>query len=413
MFRGRLVGLLLGAVCLASPAGARERRRPTQEITFERAMQLASERGPDVAVARARLSEARGRVDSASVRRLNPRLEVSAGPRFSATEPTIDWSVGARQWVEVGGQRAKRVEAAGAGVEAAAARADDAKRLLRRDVGLVFVRALYWSRRVALAQESLDVAEAIDEVARRRHELGDTGGLEASVASLSLMRAHIDEVRARVALGQAEGRLKVLLGFEAGMGLVARGDLRQLGLGVGTVSAKASDVSPRPDLRALMADIRQAGLEARVGGAARVPNIALGAGYSREEGADIVQATLAVALPFFDHGQGRVSVARSRRVRVETSLRGARRRVAIEVDTAKETSARLRLAVRQFEARGLAMIDRSERVATASYAAGAMPLAEQLAVRRELLQAKLDYVDLLLSAACARVEVMASMGATR
>jgi len=410
MFKRRLVGLLLATSLVATSASAQERSQPTYEITFERAMELARRQGPDLATARSRIHEARGRVNAASVWRFNPQLEASAGPRFGAADTTIDWSIGARQWLEIGGQRGTRIYAARAGVDAAEARGDDAERLLLRDVGLAFVQALYWGRRVELTQENLRIAGEIARVARQRHEVGDTGGLEESVASLSLNRAQTDEARARTVLGQVEGRLKILLGFEAGTGIVTRGDLRQLGMPGATAPA---DVNARPDVRAFTADIRQAESEADLGRAARIPNIALGAGYSREEEADIVQGFLAVTLPFFDHGQGPTAVAQARRGRIETELRGARRRAAIEVETASGTSERLSAAARQFEDRGLATLARSERVATASYEAGAIPLGGLLAVRRELVQAKLDYSDLLLGAATARVELMASTGASR
>jgi len=410
MFKRRLVGLLLATSLATMSASAQERSQPTYEITFERAMELARRQGPRLATARSRIHEARGGVDAASVWRFNPQLEASAEPRFGAADATTDWSIGARQWLEIGGQRGSRIDAARAGVDAAEARTDDAERLLLREVGLAFVQALYWERRVALAQENLGIAEGIVRVARRRHEVGDTGGLEKSVASLSLTRAQTDEARVRAALGQVEGRLKILLGLEAGGGIVARGDLRQLGMPGATAPA---DVNARPDVRAFTADIRQAESEADLGRAARIPNIALGAGYSREEDTDIVRGSLAVALPFFDLGQGTTAVAQARRRRIETELRGARRRAAIEIETASGTSERLSAAARQFEDRGLATLERSQRAATASYEAGAIPLGELLAVRRELVQAKLDYVDLLLGAATARVELTANTGGSQ
>ncbi|MEO1337539.1 MAG: TolC family protein, partial [Myxococcota bacterium] len=59
----------------------------------------------------------------------------------------------------------------------------------------------------------------------------------------------------------------------------------------------------------------------------------------------------------------------------------------------------------------LEMIGRAERLATASYEAGAIPFGELLAIRRELTQAKIDRIDLQYSAATARIELAASTGA--
>ncbi len=407
MFRRRLVGLLLGALFVATSARAQEQGPSTHGLTFARAIELARRQAPELAIARARIEEARSGIDAASLWRFNPQLQASAGPRSSGADTTVDWSVGARQWFEVGGQRGDRIAAARAGVDAVEAQREDAERLLLREVGLAFVQALYWEQRVELARENLRIVEAVARVARRRHEVGATGGLEESVASLSFARSQIDEARALAALGQVEGRLKILLGFQASAEVDPQGDLRQLGA---PLAATPKDVDTRPDLRVLDAEVRQAKSEIALGRAARVPNIRLGADYSREEGADIIQGSLALSIPLFDHGQGTTAVAQARRGRIEAELRGAERRVAVEVETASRTSRQLSAAARLFEERGLATLERSEDVATASYEAGAMPLGELLAIRRELVQAKLDYAGLLLGAATARVELSASTG---
>ena len=411
MVRRWLVGLLLGtAVAMPVLASAQERRQPTYELTFERALELARRQSPDLETARARVTEAGGRVEAASVWPFNPQVAGSGGPRFARDGRTADWSVGVTQWLEIGGQRGDRLAAARAGVDAEQARSADTERLLLQEVAGGFVELLYWERRIALARENVRIAEEIERVAQRRREVGDVGGLEESVASLALTRARTDEARARAALAQVEGRLKILLGFEPGSQIVARGDLRR----VGTVaSPRPTDAITRPDVRALQAEIRQAESEADLGRAARLPNLALGASYSREEEANIVVGGLTVALPIFDHGQGVTAVAETRRARIEAELEGTRRRAAVEIRTASATSRQLSAALRGFEDGGLATLERAERVTTASYEAGAIPLGELLAVRRELIGAKLDYTDLLLGAAMARIELITSRGAWR
>jgi len=409
MFRWRLIGLVLGASLWTWSAGAQEQGPPIIEITYERALSLAHEQAPTLAAARARAREAERQVEAASIWRFNPQLLGLAGPRLRSGETTVDWAVGAQQWLEVGGQRGDRVDAARAGALAGQARSEDAQRLLLRDVSLAFVSALYWERRAALAEENLRIAEAVERVASRRHEVGDVGGLEESVAALAVVRARGDEDLARAALTQVRGRLKALLGVDAATELVPRGDLRQLGIPEATVD----DVSARPDLRALRADIRQAEAEAELGRASRVPNLSLGVDYFREESAGIILGTLRIALPVFDHGQGTIAVAEARQDRVRAELNAARSTAAVEASTADATARRLSGAARRFEEGGLVMLEHAERLATASYEAGAIPLGELLAVRRELVQAKLDYADILLGAATARAELAASAGVLR
>ena len=86
---------------------------------------------------------------------------------------------------------------------------------------------------------------------------------------------------------------------------------------------------------------------------------------------------------------------------------------AVESATAGARASRLRAAARRFEEGGLEILARAQRLATASYEAGAIPLGELLAVRRELVHAKLEYASLLLEAATAAAELAASTGALK
>lgn len=407
MFRRRLIGLLLGVAAWSSSASAQEQPPPIVEMTHDRALALARAQAPGLVAARARAREAEIEIEAASVWRFNPQLSGAVGPRFRSGPTTVDGSASVKQWLEVGGQRGDRLDMARSGAAAGAARSEDAERRLLRDVSLAFISALYWDRRIQLAQESLHIAEAVARVATRRHEVGDVGGLEQTVSALAVARARTDADRARAYRTQAVGRVKALLGLSASTELVCRGDLRQLGVS----EPRVPEGAERADLRALKADIEQAEAQAALGRAGRVPNLAIGAGYAREESADIVQGTLTIALPVFDHGQGTTAVAEARGQRLHAELDATRRTATVEASTAEAMAQRLSQAARRFEQEGVETLERAQKLATASYEAGAIPLAELLAVRRELMQAKLDYTELLLGAATARAELAASRGA--
>lgn len=409
MFRLRRFVLLLGALLWTWSTHAKERGTTIVEVTHEQALLLARKQGPALAIATARVSEAESQVKAASVRRYNPEIQTTAGPRFDTGDTATDWSVEARHWFDLGGLREYRINAARAGVLAELAHSQDARRLLLREVSLTFINALYWNRRVELAKENLRIASEIHRVANRRHSLGDVGGLEKSVALLWVARARSAVDRAGGVLGQTQGRLKVLLGIESKTELVPRGDLRQLS---GPLPAEANTVE-RPDLQALRQEMRKAEAQADLGRARRMPKLALGASYSREEDAEIVQGNLAISLPLFDHGQGITAVSQARRNRAKAELREASRRAVIETDTIHATARKLSVTVVRFEQDGLAMLKRAERLATTSYKAGAIPLGELLSFRRELVQTKLDYTELLLAAAIAWTELAASTGTLR
>src|SRR6478752_7733304 len=91
----------LGAACLlVSIASAARAQSP---LTFQQALTIARERAPRVAVARARIDEARGRLAAAQIRfRDNPVVDASAGPRWLETGNVTDYEFGLSQIFELG-----------------------------------------------------------------------------------------------------------------------------------------------------------------------------------------------------------------------------------------------------------------------------------------------------------------------
>lgn len=410
MFRWSLIGFLL-VPWLMPAAHAQE---TAVEMTLERALTMARTTSPEARRRGSRTRLASSRRDAASVGRFNPQLSAALGPRFSGGEVHLDWSLQVRQWLETGGQRGDREDVASAEATTTEARNDDRSRLIERDVSLAFFSALYWQQRVELSVENSRVARAILQTAERRHELGDVGGLDVSVATLAAARARGEEERARVALLRALGGLKMLLGVTSEIRV--RGDLRALGMPPER-DTQAPDVSERADLRVIRSQLQEALAAGELGRASRWPNVALGAQYTREahgsevEGAHIVQGTLSLALPIFDHGQGAVAVAAAQEELARVDLEAATMSASVEADTAARAADALAEAARHFEETGLPALERAERLAIESYEAGAVPLGELLALRRELLQTRAAYFDQLLEAAAAQAELTAQRGA--
>lgn len=406
MHRRTPIGALVGACLWASPAGAAAPGPQVLEITYDRALALARS-APALEAARARVAEAERGVDAAGIWPHNPQLSARAGPRIGPGGTTMDGFVALEQWLELGGQRGARIDAARAGAEAAEARRADAGRRLLREVGLSFAGALYWSERVELAQENLRITDEIARVARRRHEVGDVGGLEAAVAELAVVRARGELDRARAARARAAGRLAMRLGLEPSVQVRCEGDLAALA----EMPDGHHELDDRPDLRAIGAEASRAEAEARLGRARRIPNVSVGAQYVREERADIVRGTLGLTLPVFDRGQGEAALADARKDRLRAELDAAARSAALEVRSLHTTAGQLTEAARRYRAGGLDTMARVQAKATQSYEAGAVPLGEVLSVRRELVLAKVGYADLRFEAAVARIELAASTGA--
>ena len=145
----------------------------------------------------------------------------------------------------------------------------------------------------------------------------------------------------------------------------------------------------------------------------RWPNLGLGVRYEREEGADVGLGTLTLTLPVFEHGQGlrAEATARARRLRLE--LEADRRVVSVEVRTAFDVYGRRVDAALELERNAVPLLDENEALARRSYETGALGLAELLLVRREGLDTRKEYLERLLEAAIAGVELEASAGVLR
>jgi outer membrane protein, heavy metal efflux system len=132
--------LALAFVLAASTAPASAQTPAgTGPLSLAEAMRLAEAGNPAVRSREAQLAAAEGaRREAASPLFNNPELSVE-NTRRRATAPdgsTREWGIGIAQPIEIGGQQARRREAASAALEALRAEIDDARRQARADASL-------------------------------------------------------------------------------------------------------------------------------------------------------------------------------------------------------------------------------------------------------------------------------------
>jgi cobalt-zinc-cadmium efflux system outer membrane protein len=383
----------------------------TQELTLtlERALALARERGPRVLSAGARIEEARGRLVGASVLlRENPVLEGGAGRRYSDEGDTLDAAIGLHQTFELGGQRRARIAGAEAGFEGASAARDDSLRRLLREVAVAFYGTLHAEESLRLAASAEGLAAEVARIAERRHRAEDVPILDVNVSRAALARARSEGRVAEAARAATLGELRVLLGMDASETLHVEGDLR--GARRFTLAGLLERARERADLRALEAELAEAEAEVRLARGEAWPDLGLGARYERDERDDVVLGELSLGLPIFDRAQGSRAEAGARVRRLRVELDAARRAGSVEVQAAFTVHERRVKAAEELEASALPLLDENESLARRSYEAGEMALAELLLIRRETLETRREYLERLLEAAVAAVEVEASAG---
>jgi outer membrane protein, heavy metal efflux system len=377
-------------------------------LSFADVLATARERAPQIVSARLGLAEARGRVVGASVRPLNPEVDVAAGDRRGGSRST-DLDVGLSQQFEPSGLRAGRTASANARLAEATADADGITRDVLRAAARAFYQAVYAGERIRLSATAETLAAAIFDVADRRHRAGDIAVLDVNLARAALARARAEHRASEAEEASALGALRVLLhltGPIAVQGSLAPGQPPD-----STVLARATE--ERPELRALAAAVRDAEAEAGMGRSLSKPEFGLGVRYAREEGSRIVAGGVTVTLPVFARGQELLAVGSARAGRLRAELDAARSRIRVELETALAAYEKRVAAVRILEAEALPSLDENDALMARSFEVGQIGLPDLLLIRRELLDTRAQYLTALLEAAVARVEIDAAAAVLR
>ncbi|QRN94733.1 TolC family protein [Archangium violaceum] len=407
--RPTTAALGLAAVLLWPRPGAAQ---PSSELTLEEVLALARQRAPALLEAAGRVAEARGPVAGASpLLNGNPTLEVEAGPRTLATgERAPDVSVGLTQPVELGGKRGARLEAARAGLARETAHQRDTERRVLGEVAGTFLRALHARERLRLAREAEAAARDVSQSTQRRFEAGDVPVVDVNVARVALARARADAASAEGDEAALLGELSGLLGLSAEAPLGVRGDLSAL-------ASRSEELPPtpseRPDITALEAELEEAKAEQRLGEGSAWPDLNVGVRYEQEGDERVLLGALGVSLPLFARGQSARVTGEARVRRLQQALEAARRTQSVQVRAALARYHKDREAVELLEREALPLLADNEQLARKSYEAGEMGLAEFLIVRRDVLEARADYLTRLLQASLSRVQLAVQAGVLR
>ncbi|OJT24208.1 cobalt-zinc-cadmium resistance protein [Archangium sp. Cb G35] len=382
------------------------------DLTLEEALSLARQRAPALLEASGRVAEAQGPVAGASpLLNNNPTLALEAGPRTLATgEQAPNVVVGLSQPVELGGKRGSRLDAARAGLAREMAGQRDTERRVLGEVAATFLRALHARERLRLARAAEEAAWDFARSTQRRFEAGDVPVVDVNVARVALARARADVASAEGAEAVQLGALREWLGLPADAQLSPRGDLSALAAGPVELPATMPE---RPDVTALVAELEEARAEQRLGEGSTWPDLNVGVRYENEGDERALVGTLGVTLPLFARGQSARVSGEARVRRLQVALEAARRAQAVQVQSALVQYRKEREAVELLEGEALPLLADNELLARKSYEAGEMGLAAFLLVRRDVLDARADYLARLLQAALSRVQLTVQTGVLR
>jgi len=403
---GRCAVAVCAAVCSqVGPASAQSR-----VLTLAEVLTRAREQAPQIVSARLTVEETRGRLLGATLRlQSNPEIDGGVGTRQATGSRFTDFEIGLSQRFEPPSRRSARIAGANAAIAQSSANVDEITRVVLRSAAAAYYRAIHANQRIRLLDATQELAVGVYSVADRRFRAGDIAVLDVNIARASLARVRAEREAAESAKALALGDLKALLRLDEDVAV--EGELGRLP--EADLTAAFDAALQRPELRALEAAVQEAEAQARLGGAYAKPDFGFGVRYSREEGDQIVLGGMTVALPLFSKGQEQSAVGAARAARLRAELDAARTRVRLEVRSAFEAYTRRVSAVRVLETEAIPGLDENEALTTRSFEVGQLGLPELLLIRREIADTRFQYLDALLEAALARIDLDASAAILR
>ena len=402
---GRSAAVCIGVCLHAGAAGAQSR-----SITLPEVLARAREQAPQIISARLAVEEARGRLLGASLRlQSNPEVDAALGNRNGPDTRFTDFEIGLGQSFEPGARRSARIAGANAAIAQGSANVDEATRIVLRSAASAYLRAVHANGRIRLLTAAQELAAGVNSAADRRYKAGDIAILEVNIARTSLARVRAEREGAEAAKSLAIGDLRQLLRLEDDVAV--DGELAPPT--EADLNAALQAASQRPELRALEAAIQEAEAEVSLGMSFSKPEYGAAVRYSREEGDQIVLGGVTVMLPVFSRGQEVRAVGAARATRLRSELDAARTRVQVEVRAAFDAYSRRLAAVRVLEAEAIPGLDENDALTARSFEVGQLGLPELLLIRREILDTRSQYLDALLEAALARIDLDASAAILR
>ncbi len=371
-------------------------------------IELAAANAPEVRLSTTRIADAEAKLAGAQVRtREDPKMDLAAGPR-SGPERSVDAEVGFEIPFDLGSRREKRIAVAQAGIQREKHTTGDVRRQATAAAVGAYYRVLQAEERLRFAREHKTLADELLRIARERHLAGDVAKFEVNLARTEVARAESDVSSAQGRIALARTALAQTLGLSSGAELQIVGDIKERSFFDAIRSAPAP--RERADLLAALADVEASRAAVSLADAERLPDLAFRLSYKREGNENIALGGITVSLPFLNPRQGPVKEARVQKQRAEIAAAVRQAAITAENEGARRAYDEAVEAVRRIEADGLPLKQENESLAVESYRAGKINLSTLLQVRRDALEIGRAYLERLLEAAEAGVELASASG---
>ena len=417
------VVVILGIIVFAHGAAAQTPPIP-ERLSLTEAVQLATERNPQAAGARALVAIAEASRLDASLRPIPAVSVESEGyPLFDPPRPSFidgqELTIRVDQEFETAGRRRLRTESAAAGVAVASLTARDRLRRLELAVRRAYLQLALAQADAEVARTSLEEIDRVLTVSRERVSVGEAARSEVSRLQVERLRFAEDAFSADLALKNARAALLTLLGATNLTQAIQATDSLSGASTSGTVlvstAPNAVSQAPaqgdrRPDLLAAREELRRAETETRLQRALRSPNVTLGGGYKRDFGTNAVVFGVTVPLPLWNKNQGGIARAAAEQRVVASNLASVELDVRLDIQQAQNSVDVNRARADYIERQVLASARESRDVVSESYRLGAMDLIDFLDAQRAFRDTLRTYNRALFDYRVSLFELDAALG---
>ena len=360
---------------------------------------------PDLAITAERVVQAALTLDSAGANLL-PGVDLSAGTGRTHSDPPnagrshtdrSSLSLGVSWEIDLWGRLAAGRDAAAASFAASRFDYDAARLTLDASIASAWFQTLALEQRLAIARNSLSIAERLYDLVQVRYENGAASALDVSRQRTTVLSQRATITPLEVQLRQARSALALLVGEQPQRFLSPASDLAALAVPHVTPGLPSELLVRRPDIAATEARLAAADADVAAARAALLPSIRLtgSAGVASSALWSLADATQSLAIAgslaqtVFDGGRLRnqVSSARSRQRELIAGYQGDVLTALKEVEDALGNvvqSTEQENAQRQIRDEA----ERSLRLSELRYREGADELTETLDAQRTLFQAE-------------------------
>ena len=384
-------------------------------LTLDEAWRIAEERNPALRGAQAGVHAAQGQMaESRAPLWNNPSVSLEQArtriPR--AEERYRGWTFGLSQTFELGGQQARRRDAAAAELESVETNIAEVRRELRAVVEQRFVQVLALQLRAAVERETVALVERADAAMRKRFEAGEVSKLDGNLARVEAERARNQLSQLDEQTTQARAELAALLQLPPAELPEVGGSLRrEAGY---TREQLLSAAARRKKLASLERREEAARNRLALERGARTPDVSVGITAGRDGPPElrerIAGLAISVPIPVFRRNEAGVGRALGELTQAQIERQAAERDTLAEVHAQWQRVALLEARARRHREAVLRVLEENQRLSQTALREGEISISELLLVNRQVGEVRRELLEAETELRLARVALEKAAG---